>query len=285
MTFGKKGVKAAKIIFSILLIIIAISVSLYSSSYQYSNFKDNGRLQGQLTRKLAQVGGVWVKVKIVSGVISILQTITIEGSIPVIGGLAVSAEPLGWTDVVDNTLDQISNICLWAIGAITVEKLLLAISLWFSLRIVIPISIILIIIAIWNKKYQGQLKRIIIGFVIISIGICSAVPLSLELSNVIENSIVSNQIQETVKEIDDKSTEAERVGNDVNNSSFIDNLKKIGKGIGDFFSNIKNVFDSLIDNMINYLMCFIVTNLLIPIATIFLLKYFIGVILKFIGFS
>ena len=285
MELGKVGTRTGRIVLSILLIVVSLGISLSTSSFQYSAGKDSGRLQGQLTRKLAQVAGVWAQVKIVSGVISVLETIQVEGSIPVVGGLAIATEPLGWTDVVDNTLDQISDICLWAMGAIAIEKMLLAISIWFSLKIVVPVCAICIVVAIWIKKYAGQLKRIIAGLIIIFAGICSAIPLSLELSNIIETSILSSQIRETINEIDGSYEEAEKIGDDVNNSSFMSRLRQIGAGIFSFFGDIKQTFDTFIDSMINYIMCFIVTNLIIPIATILCLKYLIGIVLKLVGFS
>ncbi|MDR1399348.1 MAG: hypothetical protein LBJ41_05445 [Treponema sp.] len=285
MELGKVGTTMGRIVLSILLIITSLGISLYASSFQYASSKDSGRLQGQLTRKLTQVAGVWTQVKIVSGVISILETIQIEGSIPVVGGLAISAEPLGWTDVVDNTLDQISNICLWAMGAIAIEKMLLAISIWFSLKIVVPVCAVCIVIALWIKKYAGQLKRIVAGLIIVFAGLCSAIPLSLELSNIIETSILSSQIRETISDIDDSSGEAEKIGDNINNASFINRLRQIGSGIASFFDDIKQTFDTFIDNMINYIMCFIVTSVIIPIITILCLKYLIGVVLKLMGFS
>jgi hypothetical protein len=163
--------------------------------------------------------------------------------------------------------------------------MLLAISIWFSLKIVLPVCAVLIVIALWIKKYAEQLKRIIAGLIVIFAGICSAIPLSLELSNVIETSILSNQIQETIHEIEGSSKEAEKVGDDVNNSSFINRLRQIGSGIANFFNDIKQTFDTFIDSMINYIMCFVVTNVIIPIATILCLKYLIGVALKLMGFS
>ena len=271
-----------KIILSIALIIIAMGISMYSSSFQYSNMKDNGRLQAQLTGKIAQVSGVWVSVKVASAVISFVKTIQVEGSIPVIGGLAVSAEPLGWAEVVDNTLDHISNTCLWAMGALAIQKVLLALSIWISLKIIIPVCALLIVIAIWNKKYGGQLIRIIAGIIIVASGICFAIPLSLELSNIVESGILSGQIEETVNEISGISSEIEEKGEEANDINF---LRRIGSGIAAFFGSIKGYFDSLIERAINYIMLFVVTNILIPIGTLFALKYFISAALNFIGFA
>jgi hypothetical protein len=272
--------RVRKIILSVLLIIISLVISLYFSSFQYSSMKDNGALQAQLTRKLAQVGSVWVNVKIVSGIISVLETLQVEGSVPFVGGLAVSAEPLGWTDVADNILDLISHICLLAMGTITIEKLLLAISLWVSLRIVVPACAFFLVIAIWNHKSVEQLKKIIGGLIIISAGICFAIPLSLELSNIIETSILSDQIDKTIDEIDAGTKEAEKIGDDVTNSSFIDKLKNMGTNIVNFFGNAKQTFDAFVDTMINYIMCFVVTNIIIPIGTILGLKQLIGFTLR-----
>ena len=273
-----------KIIISIALILISLGISTYSSSLQYNNIKDKGRLQQQLTGKIAQVSGVWVSVKVAGGVISFLQTIQVEGSIPVIGGLAVSLEPMGWTEVVDNTLDQISNICLWAMAALAIEKVLLAVSVWISLRIIIPVCAFLMIIAIWNKKNSRHLIRIIAGIAIVSAGICIAIPLALELSNIVETSILAGQIEKAADEISSEAREIEKEGDDANDmSSPLTTLRRIGGNIANFFGGIKNQFDSLIDKAINFIILFIVTNIIIPVGTLFGLKYFISAALGFIG--
>jgi len=278
----KKPGKIGKVFISIVLIVIALGISAYSSTFQYSDVKDNGRLQGQLTGKLAQVGKVWVSIKIASGVISVLQTIQVEGSIPVVGGLAAAIQPLGWAGVVDNTLDHISNVCLWAMGALALQKILLAISMWVSLKIIVPVCIFLVVIALWNKKYTGQLRRIIAGMVIISASICFAIPLSLEFSTVVETGILSRHINETVNEISNTSEKIDKDGGEANDVGF---LRKIGGAIAGFFNKIKDYFDSLIDRAIDYIMCFILTNILIPIGTLFFLKFTAGMALKFMGFS
>ncbi|MCL2185326.1 MAG: hypothetical protein FWB86_05670 [Treponema sp.] len=274
--------KVLKIILSIVLIIIAVGVSLSSSSLNYEKLKDNGRLQETLTKKIAEVGGVWLSIKVASGIISFIQTIQIEGSIPVVGGLAVSAQPLGWAEVVDNTLDQISNICLWAMGALVLEKIILAVSYLLALKIIIPLGLIFTVIAIWNKKYSGHLKKILAGIAIIFFGICLAVPLSLELSHAVEASLLSNYINDTVNDIKGLSDNIEKNGEEANDLNL---LRKIGSGINNFFNKIKNYFDSLIEKMINYIICFIVTNIIIPILTIILLKYLGSLALKLIGFT
>jgi hypothetical protein len=274
--------KAKNIIISVVLVAIALGISFSSSMLQYDDMKDKGRLQNKLTSKLAQVAGVWVSVKVASGIISVVQTIQVEGSIPLVGGLAVSAHPLGWAEVVDNTLDQISNICLWAMGALALQKILLAVSIWVSLRIIVPVCAFLIVIALWSKKYTGQLKRVITGIVIISLGICLAIPLSLELSNLVESSILSKHINETVNEIKDTSEEINEKGGEAIDVNW---LKRIGGGIVEFFTSIKNYFDSLIDRMIDFIICFILTNILIPIGTLFFIKYLVDTALKLVGFS
>jgi len=282
MKLGNKGKMAIKVIISVFLLIIAFKVSFSASGLQFDADDDRGRLQAQLNNKLAQVAGVWFSVKVASGVISFVQTIQVEGSIPVIGGLAVAAQPLGWADVIDNTLDQISNICLWAMGALAVQKVLLTVSVWASLKIVAPVCAVLIVIALWSRKYYGQLRKVIPGIVIISLGLCAAIPLSLELANAVESSILSNHINQTVNEIQGISTEIEKEGGEANDVNL---LRRLGSGIAAFFDNIRKHFDSLIERMISFIICFIVTSIIIPVGTLFFLKYMVQVALRYIGFS
>jgi ABC-type multidrug transport system fused ATPase/permease subunit len=269
-----------KIIFSVLLIVISLGVSRYSSSVQYTAGENKGRLQKQLTEKLAKVTAVWATVKVVNGVISVVKTIQVGGSAQLVVGASASVQPLGWADVIDNTLDKISNLLLWAMGAIAIEKLLLSISWWFSLKIVVPGCALFVVIAVWNKKYQEQLKKVVAGIIVMGIGICSAIPLSLEFSNLVEKSILSNQISNTIHELEGQSGEIEKEG-DVDSSR----LNRMGSGVVNFFGGLKQKFDTFIENTINFVMCFMVTNLIIPIATIFGLKYLIGGILRLIRSS
>jgi hypothetical protein len=274
------GKTIGKIILSVLLIVISLGVSRYSSSVQDTSSENKGRLQGQLTEKLAKVTAVWATVKVVSGVISVVKTIQVGGSAQFIVGASASVQPLGWANVIDGILDKISNLLLWAMGAIAIEKLLLAVSWWFSLKIVVPGCALFVVIAIWNKKYKEQLKKIVAGIIVIGIGICSAIPLSLELSNLVESSILSNQIANTINKLEGQSGEIEKEG-DVDSSQ----LTRLGSGIANFFSGMKQKFDAFIENTINFVMCFIVTNIIIPIATIFGLKYLLGALLKLMNFS
>ena len=271
-----------RVLLSIVLIAIIIGSWTLASSLDFKSMQDQGRQQEQINNRIAQVMGVWGGIKIASAVISFIQTIQIEGSIPVVGGLAVSAQPLGWADVVNNTLDKISNILLWAAGALVIQKLLLAISIWVSLGILIPLCALIIIAVIWNKRYSGQLIKVVAGIVIITAGICGAVPLSLELSNIIESSILYSYINETVSGIDDTANELESSGDQANDIGW---LRRLGTGIVNFFDSIVDHFWNIINRTINYIMCFIVVNILIPIGTLFFLKYMVSSTLKYIGFS
>jgi hypothetical protein len=241
------------------------------------------RYQQQLTKKLIEVSGVWVTVKTVSGIISLVKTIQIEGSVQFLGGAAVSIQPLGMVEAVDNTLDQISNMLLWAMGAIAIQKILLAVSLWVSVKIVVPICLLLIAAAIWCKKYKGQLTRFLLGIVIICAGICSAVPLSLELSNKVETSILDKQLNKLTKgDIEGQSFKDLENAGDL---SFGDILKEGKKKLESFWDKIRGKIDKLITSVIDYIMCFVATRIIIPIGTIVGLWYLIGAILNLIGFS
>ncbi|MCL1994270.1 MAG: hypothetical protein FWG66_15100 [Spirochaetes bacterium] len=274
--------RVAKFAISVVLIVGLIISWGAASRMDFNATQDQGRQQQELTRRITEVLRVWAGVRAASGAISIIQTIQVEGSVPLVGGAAVSVQPLGWADVVNNTLDKISNILLWAVGALTIQKLLLAISMWVSFRIIVPICLILILLLLWNKKYAEQLKKTIAGVIVITVAICVAVPLSLELATVVESNILHNHINQTVSEVEGLAGELEGAGGQVENLGF---LRGLLGGITNFFAALVQRFWDLIDRTINFIMVFIVVNILIPIGTLFLLKWLVVTMLSYIGFS
>jgi hypothetical protein len=239
-----------------------------------------GLLQGRLTEKFIQVGEVWAATKVVSGVVSVLATIQIEIT-PF--GFGTSVSPLGWTAAVDNVLDQLSLACLWAMGAITVEKILLALSFWAALKIIAPLCAILCVISLWwQGAFRDKIKKALIHFAIITFTVCFAIPLSLGLSFLIEEKLLSHEVGKKLEAINAGSGEAsamveEQTGDE--GFSVIEMIKSISSSIARFISDGKGIFDAYIQDAVNYLMYFVVTNIFLPILTIFglwrLARYFL----------
>jgi hypothetical protein len=239
-----------------------------------------GFLQGRLTEKFIQVGKVWAATKVVSGVVSVLATIQIEIT-PF--GFGTSVNPLGWTAAIDNVLDQLSLACLWAMGAITAEKVLLVLSFWAALRIIAPLCALLCIIYLWwPGTLRDKIKKVLVNFAIVTFAACFAIPLSLGLSFLVEEGLLSGAVEKKLEAIHAGSGEASSMveeKTDGEGFSIINKVKNISSSIARFISDSKGVFDAYIQDAVNYLMYFAVTNIFLPILTIFglwrLARYFL----------
>jgi hypothetical protein len=230
-----------------------------------------GFLQGRLTEKFVQVGKVWAATKVVSGVVSVLATIQLEIT-PF--GFGTSVNPLGWTAAIDNVLDQLSLACLWAMGAITVEKVFLALSFWAALKIIAPLCVLLCIISLWwwQGAFRDKIKKALVNFAVVTFAVCFAVPLSLGVSLLIEESLLSAELEKKLEAIHAGSGEASSMveeKTDDKGFSVIDTIKNISSSIARFISDSKGVFDAYIQDAVNYLMYFLITNIFLPILTIF----------------
>jgi len=279
--------KRIKIILTIIIISISL-IFIFPVSSCILNSQNNNEQKGfqsELTRRIKETLGVWATIKVTSAVISTLETIQLEAGVSIGAQLSGSVNPAAGLAVADNILDQTSSILLWSVGALSIMKILLTVSIWISLKIIVPICCFLIIFILWNKKYQEKLKRIITGLIIICIGISTAVPLAMQMSNVVKNNILANQIQNTTEEINSLGAHIENEGNEVNNPSFFNTIIKNINNISNFIKSIKEYVDRLVENIINYIMIFIVVNIIIPIITIIGLKVLIGAILHYIGFT
>ena len=273
MKNARNSRQVKRIILTIILIAAAI-ISFSSAHSLYDSSSDKGFLQTRLNEKLIQVGAVWATTKVVSGVISVLQTIQIEVT-PF--GFGAALNPLGWTSAIATVLDQLSIACMWAMGALMVEKILLSISFWAAFKLIIPLCVLLAVISLWLDPLRGRIRRILLHFSIITCTVCFAIPLSLAVSGLIEQSLLSNAVEKKLEAIHSGSNEAglmleEDSGKSITAEkgfSVIDTVKRITSSIGMFLSEKKGLFDAYITDAVNYLMYFLVASILLPIATIF----------------
>jgi Flp pilus assembly protein TadB len=233
---------------------------------------ENG-VQKSLTEKSKQVLGVWATLKIVNGVINVLQSVQIGGSAVV----EMSINPMEFLSPVDKILDRISDMLLWAFGALVFEKILLAISGYLVFVIIIPICVIISLIAIWMQKDKTRIYRIVIVTVFIGLMVSFIIPLSLQVSVIIEKKILSNNVEKVLSSIDEKSKTAEGMEKELTR------LRRITSSVTGYLTSAKNLSNALIEDTINFFIIFIFTNIIIPILVFlglfFLSKYFVRLIL------
>jgi len=235
--------------------------------------KEKG-IQKALSEKSKQVAGVWATLKVVNGVINVLQSVQIGGSVIV----EASVNPMEFLAPIDNILDKISNLLLWAFGAIIFEKILLAISGYVVFLIVIPVCVIISIVTIWTSKDKSKISRVVIVSVLVSLIVLFAIPVSFYLSSFIEKKVLTHNVDTVLASITARGNTAEKMEKDLTG------LKKIGSSVTSYLTNAKNLSSAIIEDMINYFIIFVFTNIVIPILTIlglyFLTRYSARMILK-----
>jgi len=263
-----------RIFFTILLILIG-SASFYAGFKPYEpiaslRFYDKGteteaeaeketKIQKKLTEKSLQVTKVWLTLKVVNGVVNVLQSAQIGGSFFV----EASVNPLEFLAPIDNTLDRISNILLWALAAILLEKILLSISGYIIFLIVIPACSFVSIITLWLCKDKSKLHRILVVSLLICLVVPFAIPVSFQVSTFIEGKFLTNNVEKVVASIENTGKNAESMEKEISG------LKKISTSIIKYMTNVRNLGNALINDMINYVILFILTGVLIPIFTVF----------------
>jgi hypothetical protein len=241
---------------------------------QTQNSETEKSMQKSLTEKSMQIARVWAVLRIVNGVINVLQSAEIGGSFFV----EASVNPLEFLSPLDNTLDKISNLLLWALGAILIEKLLLAISGPIVFMIVIPACALISAVSIWIFKDKAKIQKIAIVSMLISAVVPFIIPLSFQLSIVIEKNLFTNNVNSIISSIDENGKAAGDIENEISG------LKKMGTSIVKFMSTAKDLGNAIIQDMINYVIIFIITNVIIPILTVFglfgITKYFAKIIME-----
>ena len=235
--------------------------------------KERG-IQKALTEKSREVLGVWATLKILNGVINVLQSAQVGGSFFV----EASINPLEFLAPISSVMDDLSSVLLWALGAIIFEKVLLSISGYIVFLVVIPICAIISIITLWTYVDRSRIHRVLIVSVIICLLIPLAIPISFQASTLMETKILTNNVSTLVASIQEKNKTAESMEKDVTG------LARVGRSITNYMVRVKDLGNALIEDMINYVILFFFTNVFIPIFTIlglyYLARYFIKLILS-----
>jgi hypothetical protein len=235
--------------------------------------KEKG-IQHKLTEKSKQVAGVWATLKAVNGVINVLQSIQLGGSVIV----EASVSPMEFLSPIDNILDRISDLLLLAFSAIVFEKILLAISGYIVFLIIIPVCAIISIVSIWTSNDKSKISKVVIVSVLINLIVMFAIPVSFYLSSFIEKTVLNNNMNKVLSSIDAKGNTAAKMEKELTG------LRKIGTSVSTYLTNAKNLSSAVIEDMINYFIIFIFTSIIIPILTIFglyfLAKYCAKLILR-----
>jgi len=244
------------------------------TSFLFPDLETERGAQKALSEKSSEVLLAWNTAKIISGVIKVLQSAQIRSNL----FAESSVNPVSFLTPLDNILDRVSKLLFRAYGVVSFEKLLLAVFGYIVFLVVIPICAIITIITFWTSKERSKIKRVIIVSVLVSLIVPFAIPVSIQASMFMEKKILSNNVTSLQTSIQEKNKIAVGMERDVSGFS------RAGRSITTYMTNVKNLANAFSQDIINYLMIFLLINIIVPIFTLlglFLLaRYFARLILR-----
>lgn len=184
--------------------------------------------------------------------------------------MALAAIPGDATTPVANKIMDLSSYLLIIIGVIFLEKILLTLTGYVTFTFLIPISCILLGIYIFWKC--DILKKLAIKLSVFGIIIFITVPLSVQISNLIENSY-----QDTLNNAKTTEIVAEEQEKD-NDDSLLSKFKEGISNIGDNVSGLVKKGEQALSNFIDAIAILLITSCFIPIIVLIFLIWIIKMI-------
>ncbi|MDR2105063.1 MAG: hypothetical protein LBP51_04830 [Deferribacteraceae bacterium] len=248
-----------------------------------------GGFQEDLNARLASAVKVFALTKVIAGTLSFLQNLHIDLNV-VVAGLSIT--PLSMLEPISYTLNIVSNLFLFAIGAIILEKVLVVAGSLLALKLLFPISFAFAGASIWvSSSLSEKLRKVSIYIGLISSTAILAIPISVGFANLLDsyfldrlNNAAVQKLQErsekitlAEKELSDPETivSADNVGSWLDRTINKINLKRITAKIANAASGVAESAKDAVQEMLRLFASFFATTIITPILTILMLWFFL----------
>ncbi|MCL2211086.1 MAG: hypothetical protein FWB95_04105 [Treponema sp.] len=229
--------------------------------------------QKPLFDKTNQILKVWTSLKTMNGVINVMQSAQVRGNY----FIESSVNPVEFLTPFESALGKVSAMILRAFSVITFQKVLLSIAGYLVFLILIPLCVLIALIILWTHEDKTKLHRIFISSVLVSIIIPLAIPASIQVSSLLGNKIMANEINTLVASIEEKGKTAKTMEDDITRT------RRTGNSIINFMPRVRDLSDSMIDDAVKYYIIFLFINIIFPILALliifFLTRYVVRLIL------
>lgn len=198
---------------------------------------------------------------------------------------AIAAVPGDATGPIANQILEMSSYLLIIIGAIFLEKMLLTLTGYLTFTFLIPIACVLFIIYLYMKK--DMLKNIAIKLIAFGIVIITVVPISVKVTELIEETY-QQSINQTIESAKNATIEEENVAEENNeeNETFWNSITSTAQNVIDNVSDgVSNVIDkakNLLNNFIDAIAVLLITSCVIPIVV---LVFFVWIVKMIFGLN
>lgn len=190
----------------------------------------------------------------------------------------IAAIPSDATSPLASQIVELSEYLLIIVGIIFLEKILLTLTGYVTFSFLIPIACVLFAVYLFSKK--EILKVMATKLLLFGIVIFMVVPISVKISDIIENTY-NETIEQTIE--DSKNIEKTTEEGAANESEgFFDGLvnktKDVITDIGNNVAWIKEKGEELLSNFIDAIAVLLITTCVIPIIVLLFMVWFIKLI-------
>lgn len=191
---------------------------------------------------------------------------------------ALALIPSDATTPLANQIIQLSSYLLIVIGAIFLEKILLALTGYITFTFLIPIACLLYAIYIFINK--DILKNLAIKLSLFGIVAFIVVPVSVQVSNLIENTYQTT-INQTIEDAKNTEIVSEENTNEENQNWWNGFTSKVTEGIsniGNAVSGLVKKGEKMLSNFIDAIAILLITSCVIPIAVLIFFIWIVKII-------
>lgn len=192
------------------------------------------------------------------------------------GSVAISLLPGDIGTAISEKLADIAGFFMLVIGAIMLEKIMLAFSGFIVFKIIIPLSFAVLLFFIWTGKkelFVFSFKCFIFGIILMT-----AIPVSLTFSNLVEANF-ANTVAQSIVETEQNTAKIDSTIQEINNESekrkWYDIPGKIADAVKNFASEIGKKAKAALEqaqkmfkDLANVLVTMVITVCVIPLLTI-----------------
>lgn len=183
-----------------LVIVLIVALNWISLLDKYSDdYTHESIVQASITYAIARG---------INGIVSVLQTSTIQGGVVIANGSITVGEML---DPINDLIERFSDVMVWALGSLLLQKVLLVISSNWVFKLLITISGIMLIAAqiMNNKSMAVTLMKVFLLLILIRFSLIIVV----SLNSVVDNAFFVNQITDGTKELNQLGSDMAQLNN------------------------------------------------------------------------
>ena len=180
---------------------------------------------------------------------------------------SVSFAPFQLLDPLDIFMDNIANVLLWMQGSLILEKKLSAVAIFVGAGILIPLGVLFY----FTKKLNETSKK----FLVLGVAIALCMPLSCQVSVIIERAFLTNDAHEILKDLQKAKQNILEIGGI---GGITEKTKKFLKNIPETVKELHNTINPTTKQFLHLIAIQAIVIYIVPILSFILITY----MLKFI---